>query len=342
MLYANSIIDFAVDDVFDDDSNELKHCWFYYDDNSGFGAWERPQCDNPGIPSVVNVPYVIIPRNALGNTADTVSIKKYIFTPSKKDDNSFASLPFTMGNTWKPVGFPYTMSPQVGIGTNISSKGEGFNLLNIEYVKFKARSRNRNLKVRFKVGTLDIDNYSLVPDPPVYAIAYPETLVNVTTSWSEIIVDLKKMSIPSWANEMPTQNIDWSLCTKIIWEVSQVENEDILTDTLDIDDIYLTNGWVVNNRIRAECKKENIRIEYVKIKNKIKISWDNLELLSGKIKLNNMSGKTVYSTCLKKECGKSPTLPLKYISDGIYIVSLDAIDKTGKYIKQNQTINIVR
>ena len=209
--------------------NEFDYYWYYYDDLTGLGEYDRLQADPQSQPSVIDVPYVLEHREAYGDPADTLEIKNYEFTINEENGNRFATMPFTFGNSWETtLGTSY---PYVGMVTMLAAEGKSIDLSEMTGVKFRIRSRKEPLNIVFKVQTLDIKQDS--------SQAYYQDTISVTTEWSEKTVAFEKIKQPAWAQNLARFDFDLCHCTKLVWEVQQITNTSLKYDTLDLDDIYL-------------------------------------------------------------------------------------------------------
>jgi len=235
VLAATSI--FAVDALVDDNedgtnANEFEAYWYYYDDNSGVKDDDRPQAAPESKASVINVPYTEKAREAFGNTSDTWKVKDYTFTCGTEGTNKFAMMPFTYGEKWTASYGKAT--PYVGIGTMLAVDGKYIDLKDAEAVSFKIRCRvNSELTVVFKVETFDISEDS--------SFAYYSKSIVVGSDWSTETIELSSLLQPGWTPAAAEREFAQDKVTKIAWEVPAGSNEDVTSDTLEVDDIIITN-----------------------------------------------------------------------------------------------------
>jgi hypothetical protein len=244
-LIASVSLALAVDSKVDDftggtNQNYFENYWYYYDDNGGTKAEDRPLKAPPdSIPSVVNVPYTYKPRHASGNLMDTFKLKDYQFSIKTEGTNNFASMPFTYGTKWKCTG--YTASPFVGIGTELVPDGKYLDLTGATAVTFKLRSRVNDLTVNFRIETMDIIRDSS------FAYFYKGVTTKAGT-WKDFTVSLVPtttnptgdLAQPSWAKgDVQKTTFAQNMCAKLSWEVHGEVNETVKFDTLDVDEIVI-------------------------------------------------------------------------------------------------------
>ncbi len=246
VLAATSLVaaDAVVDDEFAENQNEFGYYWYYYDDNTGVGKNDRPQAAPTSTPSVIDVKYTDSTRQAFGDASDTYKIKSYTFTPGSEEGNGYASMPFTMGSTWKASYG--TAQPFVGIGTMIADNGKTIDLTGATSVKFKIRSHTGDLTVRFKIQTKEIDEISEVKGSLLKGdeFGYYGAPVTVSTSWNDVEVKVTDLELPgTWAREIP---FNIKSATKLAWEVQKEANPTAEKDTLDIDEVTIVGYTFVD------------------------------------------------------------------------------------------------
>lgn len=230
-LFADAVFD----GEFENDQNNFGYYWYYYDDNAGVGENDRPQVKIPGTPSVIDVDFKDSVRHAFGDDNDTYVIKSYKFTRGNDGDQSFATIPFTLGSTWKTT-YGYGQA-YVGIGSMLCKNGSKLDLTGAIAVKFKVRSHVNDLTIRFKIQTKEIDDISEVKGDLLTGdeFGYYGAPVTVSTKWEEKEIKISDLELPgTWAREIPFNN---KSATKLAWEVSKEANPTTVKDTLDIDDI---------------------------------------------------------------------------------------------------------
>ncbi len=231
LLFADAVFD----GEFENDQNEFGYYWYYYDDNAGVGENDRPQVKTPGTSSVIDVEYKDSVRHAFGDDNDIYVIKSYKFTRGNEGDQSFATMPFTLGSTWQAkygVAQPY-----VGIGSMLCKNGSKLDLTGATSVKFKIRSHVNDLTIRFKIQTKEIDDISEVKGDLLTGdeFGYYGAPVTISTSWEEKEIKISDLELPgTWAREIP---FNIKSATKLAWEVSKDANPTAVKDTLDIDNI---------------------------------------------------------------------------------------------------------
>lgn len=235
VLAATSI--FAVDALVDDNedgtnSNEFEAYWYYYDDIGGVNDDDRPQAAPTSKASVINVPFTEKAREAFGDKSDTWKVKDYTFTCGKEGTNTFAMMPFTFGEVW--TASYGKAAPFVGIGTMLASEGKFLDLKEAENVTFKIRSRVQELSVVFKIETADISEDS--------TFTYYQKAITAGTDWATVSVGVNDVDLaqPGWTPATAELPFKKTQCTKLAWEVPGGSN-DITGDTLEIDDIVITN-----------------------------------------------------------------------------------------------------
>ncbi len=241
VLAASSLIAATVDVNFDDDANEFEQYWYYYDDNAGVGANDRPQIAPDLQPSVIQVPYTERAREAFGDKSDTWKVKKYTFQVTESMGKKCATMPFKMGDPWKAEycsGGKACATPYVGIGTMLAKDSSSYDLTGAEKIRFKIKSRVNDLKVRFKIQTLDIDKYANKPGDQLEGDEFGYYGVDFTVKpgdWQEIPVNIEELELPGdWAADF---DFDITKCTKLAWEVTGDDKN--MVDTLDIAEVYI-------------------------------------------------------------------------------------------------------
>lgn len=234
-LFADAVVDADCDN----NQNEYGYYWYYYDDNAGVGKDDRLQSKTPGDASLISV----LSTDTV-NLADK-KVKNYKFTPGTDEatQNSYASIPFTLGTTWPAVTYTGVAHPFVGIGTQLAPDGRTCDLTGATAVKFKIRSHTGAIQfIDFKIQILALDVYSQVLVPPEGAYAYHENReVPVSTDWEEQTVLISKLAQPAWLAKTSKAKMafDIKTCTKLAWEVKEEDNPDATDDTIDIDDITI-------------------------------------------------------------------------------------------------------
>lgn len=221
--------------------NEFEYYWYYYDDNAGFGADDRPLAAPSSQPSVIDVPYTTKARAGFGanfiyveDPTDTWEVKVYEFAIGEETGNKYATMPFTLGEVW--TASYGNAQPYVATGAMLCGDGKSIDLTGTEGIRFKLRSHVNDLIVRFKVQDYDIDTFSIKPTPPEGAFGYHGKNVTTTAGeWTEHEVyweDLKQPGTWAWDDEFSIDRV-----TKVAWEVCLDANSSTTTDTLDIDDV---------------------------------------------------------------------------------------------------------
>jgi hypothetical protein len=226
--------DSKVDD-FSSGTNEnyYENYWFYWDDDAGTKAQDRPQKAPDSTPSVINVPYGFKPRHAAGVQTDTFKIKDYQFLVKQEGSNKYGCMPFTFGTRWECVG--YTAYPFVGIGTELAPDGEYLDLTGATAITFRLRSHVNDLQVNFRLEIKDVIKdtsgahyFAAVPVPK--------------GSWKDCTIRIPDdLAQPTWANDERAKPYSQTQVAKISWEVHREFNRDVSFDTLDIDDIVIKN-----------------------------------------------------------------------------------------------------
>lgn len=231
---------FAQNALLDDHSdgtnqNDFEYYWYYYDDNAGVKDDDRPKAGPNTTPSVVNVDFTEEPRDAFDG--DEHIVKKYEFTVGKDGEESYATMPFTFGDIWETSygdGYCY-----VGTGTMLCKDGDVLDLSEATGVKFKIRSKDSPLQVRFKVETMDIIEDS--------SYGYYQMMVDASPGeWTEHTVLFEDMEQPSWVSGSTVFDFNLDLSAKLAWEVSQEDNTTVEEDCLDIDDIWVLDYTYVS------------------------------------------------------------------------------------------------
>ncbi len=246
---ATLFADAVVDKKFDDNQNEFEYYWYYFDDNNGMGDNDRPLSAPTSTPSVINVPFTEVPREFKGDKSDTWKVKNYKFTRGTDGTNSYAVTPFTFGDVFTTKA-GWDMNPFIGIGTMLNADGKWADLTGVEKVKFKIRSAKKDLTVRFKVQTYEIDSISsgnaaeLAAEDNNPFGYYGKWDITATTSFTEVEVAISggtkgsgDLTAPTWAKKALPYNI--KRATKLAWEVNFEDNSTVTDDTLFIDDVEL-------------------------------------------------------------------------------------------------------
>jgi len=252
--------DAVVDGTFDDNQNDFEYYWYYYDDNFGVGANDRPQADPESTPSTIDVEYRDSVRQAFGDLTDKYVVKAYKFTTATESDQTYAAMPFTFGEKW-PTTWDKSNKQEksfVGIGTMLCREGRSIDLTGATAVRFKIRSHAEPLDVRFKIQTKEIDDISNVKGSLLTGdeFGYYGAIVNVTTSWQEITVPVDELALPgNWARQI---DFDIKTCTKLAWEIQKASNTVVTKDTLDIDNIV-----IIGDNIKTPVWTNTIDISYL-------------------------------------------------------------------------------
>ncbi len=216
------------------DENLFENYWYYYDDNGGTKADDRPQAAPQSTPSVINVPYGYKHRHASNNPNDTFLLKEYRFLIKDEAGNKYGSMPFTYGAQWKATG--YTAWPFVGIGTELAPDGKFIDLTGATEITFKLRSHVNDLSVDFRIETMDIIRDS--------SFAYFKTALPVLKGvWTDCKVVIPTDLIqPGWAvADQKKASFLQTQAAKLAWEVHAEFNNAVASDTLDVDDIVIKN-----------------------------------------------------------------------------------------------------
>lgn len=234
--------DVVVDNDLDNNQNNFGYYWNYYDDNCRLGKDDRPQAAPNSTPSTILVKTMDSTRYALGDMSDSYKIKSYEFTVGSEEGNRYATVPFTFGDVWK-TSSGATAEPYVGVSTMFCAIGKRIDLTGAASVKFKIRSHKNNLSVRFMMQTKEIDDISEVKGSLLKGdeFGYYGYDVAVSTSWEEEEIKISDLKLPGpWARDIPfnIKNI-----TKLAWEINKVNNPEITGDTIDIDDIVITDYY---------------------------------------------------------------------------------------------------
>lgn len=240
-LFADAPVDMAMDD----DANEFEQYWYYYDDNAGVGENDRPHIAPSLTPSVIQVPFTEGPREAFGDKGDTWKVKKYTFAVTESMNKKCATMPFKMGDAWE-AGYcskEACAMPFVGIGTMLAKDSASVDLTGAEKVKFLIKSRKSDLKVRFKIQTLQIDQFSNKPADKLTGKEFGYYGVDFTVSpgdWQPQEIAIGDLELPSgnWAEEI---DFDITKCTKLAWEVTG--DDEHIVDTLDIAEVKIIGDY---------------------------------------------------------------------------------------------------
>ena len=128
----------------------------------------------------------------------------------------------------------------------LAGEGKSLDLTGAASVKFKIRSHKSDLTIDFKIQTLNIDQDS--------SFGYYQSSITATPNWEEVEVLITDLKQPSWATG--TKKFDWDIknCTKLAWEVQQEDNPSTTVDTLDVDDIIITNYTFVSPTVWRQTK----------------------------------------------------------------------------------------
>jgi hypothetical protein len=251
---ATLFADATIDKAFDDNQNDLEYYWYYFDDNAGVGANDRAQCAKTSKPSVINVPYTESARKFRGDASDTWKVKTYKFTRGTDGTNRYAVCPFTFGDVF-PTPDGWDMNPFIGIGTMLNADSQWLDLTGVSKIKFKIKSAKKDLTVRFKVQTLEIDSISwgnatelAAEDNNPFGYYGKWDITATTTGFTEVEVAISggtkgsgDLTAPAWAKKALPYNI--RRCTKLAWEVNYEDNSTVTSDTLFIDDVELVGTY---------------------------------------------------------------------------------------------------
>jgi hypothetical protein len=238
LLAQNSLVD---DFSGGTDENLFENYWYYYDDNGGTKAEDRPQNAPTSTPSIINVPYGTKHRHASNNPNDTFLLKEYRFLIKEEPGNKYGCMPFTYGDKWKPS---YTAWPFVGIGTELAPDGKFIDLTGATEITFKLRSHVNDLTVNFRIETMDIIRDS--------SFAYFNSAIAVPKgAWKECSVLIPTDLIqPAWtSSEQKKASFLQTQAAKLAWEVHGEFNNSVTSDTLDVDDIVIKNFTFVSPTI---------------------------------------------------------------------------------------------
>jgi hypothetical protein len=244
-LFADAVVDKALDD----NQNDFEYYWYYFDDNAGMGANDRPQAAPKTKASVINVPFTEKDRAFRGSASDTWKVKQYKFTRGTEGSNSYAVMPFTFGEVFEtPDG--WDMNPFVGIGSMLVPDGKSIDLTGVEKVKFKIRSAGKDLTVRFKIQTREIDSISegdadqlaAEDNNPFGYYGKWDITATAGAAFTEVEVAISggtkgqgDLTAPTWAKKALPYNI--KRATKLAWEINFEDNSTVESDTLFIDDV---------------------------------------------------------------------------------------------------------
>jgi hypothetical protein len=245
LVASASLFAAVVDDEFDDNENNFEYYWYYFDDNAGMGTNDRPQAAPTSQPSVINVPFTEHAREFKGDKSDTYKVKEYTFSYKAEGTNGFGQMPFTYGADFKtPAG--WKMQPFAGVGTMLSPDYKSIDLTGTTKIKFKLRSHQNKLSVRFKVQTFEIDSISDGTAAQLEAednnpFGYYGINFNVSpgATFQEFEVNIDAnggdLAPPDWADAALPFNL--KRVTKLAWEVNKGDNPTVTGDTLDVDAI---------------------------------------------------------------------------------------------------------
>lgn len=251
---ATLFADATVDKAFDDNQNDLEYYWYYFDDNAGVGANDRPQAAKTSKASVINVPFTEGARKFRGDASDTWKVKTYKFTRGTDGTNRYAVMPFTFGDVFEtPEG--WDMNPFVGIGTMLNADSQWLDLTGVSKIKFKIKSAKKDLTVRFKVQTFEVDSISwgnatelAAEDNNPFGYYGKWDITASATGFTEVEVAISggtkgsgDLTAPAWAKKALPYNI--KRCTKLAWEVNYEDNSTVTSDTLFIDDVELVGTY---------------------------------------------------------------------------------------------------
>ncbi|MBN1604779.1 MAG: T9SS type A sorting domain-containing protein [Chitinispirillaceae bacterium] len=257
VLVASAAIfaDAVVDKALDDNQNDFEYYWYYFDDNAGMGNNDRPQAAPETQASVINVEATEKNREFKGDKNDTYKVKEYKFTRKTEGSNSYAIMPFTFGEVFEtPEG--WDMNPFVGVGTMLAADGDYIDLTGVEKVKFKIRSAGKDLTVRFKVQTYEIDSISngnadeleAEDNNPFGYYGKWDITATAGESFTEVEVAISggtngqgDLTAPAWAKKALDYNL--KRATKLAWEVNFEDNSTVESDTLFIDDIEFIGDY---------------------------------------------------------------------------------------------------
>ncbi len=253
--------DQVVDNKFDDNENEFEQYWYYVDDNSGTGPYDRPQYEPESQPTVLHLGDVdSIPRESSPDDPAMVADYEGHMILGNEDNKNCITLPFTLGDRYEvfPEGvtYSYYMYPACGVGTMLAPDGKSVDLTGVTDIKFSLKSRveGQGLTVKFKIQTIDLDTFSTKAygeEPEGGEFAYFETATHceVDEGWTDFTIPCSTLVQPSWVDEDDhpkayKDSLDLSIVTKLMWEVvASSEDDNGLSDTLDIADVELIGDY---------------------------------------------------------------------------------------------------
>jgi hypothetical protein len=298
--------------------NYLDGYWFYYDDNARIGSEERPQAAPASTPSIINVPYFLQPRHARGNNNDTFRIKDYQFLIKEEAGNKFGTMPFTFGEKWKlPL---YTAEPYVGISTQLAADGHFIDLAGVKSVSFKIRPHAFDLTVRFIIETMEIVSDS------TFAF-FQKTITPLKGKWSEFNISLDSLEQPMWTPAVGIRPVNWRQTTALTWEVDKIDNESVVSDTLDLDSIVIRED--LTSLSDNSCGK-------------LKTGQLGRDIMSCRTTLIDIQGKTIMTSRILPNRDLKLKLLGRTIPNGFYVIEVSGIGSNGRQVSFRSKIAIVR
>lgn len=255
-LFADAVVDKA----FDDNQNEFEYYWYYYDDNAGIGADDRPQIDPNGTPSIIDVEYKEKPRAWKGDASDTWKVKDYKFVTGEHKSKKCAIVPYKLGDPWKAsyCGSKICAMPYVGIGTMLTKDSSSIDLTGVENLYFYVKSAKKTLNMVVKVEILSINKLSTdhkIGDTYENGeFGYHEfSFTAEPGDWTLVEAPISSFKLPTWAKTpLSKKGIKESLtehlneATKLAWELKVGDEEEaelVKEDTIFIADVYFTGSY---------------------------------------------------------------------------------------------------
>jgi hypothetical protein len=307
--------------------NRLKQYWYAYTDSIARGTQGTPTRIVQG---QYNDPYYPDGPSLLIN--DESNVYGYGGTHG-------AFIQFEMGDAFTKNG--ETITPFVGIGTNLADSGEVYNGSQLTKVWLRYKTTEfEELYVEFH------DQYaSTHDDGEVFYTKLPGT----EGAWvvAEIPVNGTVLRLPSWASKRtgPNATFDKTKLTKI-----QFKNQSSKSGTLILDDIFFDDptiagevlGPVSVKHLGSKAKVSGLRAVYSH--GKIGVNWNaGTSVASGSVQLVNTKGRVVASAPIASAAGKvTANLGASTIPTGMYFVRVNAKDVNGKKIVSQAPISVVK
>jgi hypothetical protein len=142
--------------------------------------------------------------------------------------DKYAILPFTFGKSWRGSNGGIA-EPFVCMSALLAPGGSYADLSSAFGIHFKCKSHRSYLNF-----TLMLESDDIIKDQ---TLAYYEKQFTTSTSWREFTFYFKDLMLPGWAiNSRPFSK---NKVVKFTWFCTRMDNTGVVSDTFDLDDVYL-------------------------------------------------------------------------------------------------------